>query len=102
MSSWGQGSTRATRRVRGQVLDRDEHVCQLMLKGCTVHATEAHHIQGLQGQRRSEATDPDSMIAVCSPCHNQVTEQQRIKAYEAKQAYRNKRRRLPVKPHPGD
>lgn len=73
-----------------------------MLKGCTVHATEAHHIKGLQGRRRSEATNPDELVAVCGPCHLQVTEQQRKAAYEAKQQYRNKRRRLPVKPHPGD
>lgn len=83
-------------------MDRDNHICQLMLKGCTVNATEAHHINGLQGRRRSEATNPDELVAVCRPCHNQVTEQQRIQAYEAKQKYRNQRRHLPVKPHPGD
>lgn len=102
MSTWGQGGSRATRNTRNHVLERDNHTCRLQLPGCTNHATQAHHTHGLQGQRRLEATNPDDMIAVCQPCHDIITEQQRRTAYTAKQKYRNQRRHLPTRPHPGD
>lgn len=99
---WGEGSTRATRRTRDYVLNRDQHQCQLRYDGCTGKATEAHHIHGLQGRRRRDATDPTEMVAACPACHAPVTEAQRRTAWEAKQRYRNARRRLPTQPHPGD
>ena len=102
MSSWGQGESWANQKARKKVLERDGHCCQLMLDPCIGRASQAHHIHGLQGRRRHDAADPDEMIAVCKPCHDIITEQQRKQAWEAKQRYRNQRRRLPVKPHPGD
>lgn len=101
-SSWGQGSTRASRKVAKAVLERDGYCCQLMLEGCQARATQAHHINGLQGRRRMDALDPEEMIGVCCSCHDVVTERQRRAAFDAKQAYRNQRRHLPAKPHPGD
>ena len=38
------GSSRAWRKVRAHVLDRDGHTCQIGWPGCTVHATHVDHI----------------------------------------------------------
>jgi 5-methylcytosine-specific restriction endonuclease McrA len=101
MSSWGQGDSWANQKARRAVLERDRHTCQLHLIGCTQRGTEAHHLNGLQGRQRSEAANPDEMVAVCRPCHRLVTEQQRMAAWRADQDRRRARRHLPVRPHPG-
>jgi hypothetical protein len=107
MSSYGQGSTRAQRRARAAVLDRDGHACQLRIAGvCTGKATQAHHVHGLQGRPRAAATDPDEQVAVCGPCHRMVTEQQRRAAITAQAAVRAQKRArrgsYPAGSHPGD
>jgi 5-methylcytosine-specific restriction endonuclease McrA len=100
--SWGQGSTRQSRKTRDQVLERDNHQCRLKLICCTGSGTEAHHLHGLQGRARSDATNPDEMVATCRPCHRLITEQQRMAAWRLDHDRRQARKRLPTKPHPGE
>lgn len=58
------GSTRAGRKVRALVLDRDGHQCQLRLDGCQGLATHAHHTLGwIHGD------DPARMVAACEHCN---------------------------------
>ena len=61
---WESGSTRAWRRVRRQVLERDHHRCQLQLPGCTGRATHAHHTKG-----KAMGDDPAHLLAACSSCN---------------------------------
>jgi 5-methylcytosine-specific restriction endonuclease McrA len=104
MSTWGQGSTRASRKARTAVLNRDHHICRLQLACCTFTATEAHHVESITGQgvSRAQATEIEDMVAACSSCHQQVTEQQRKAAWRADQQRRHKRRHLPQTAHPGE
>ncbi|MFV8317131.1 HNH endonuclease [Mycobacterium sp. 23] len=39
---------------------------------------------------------------LCHPCHDVKSAKERRTGYEAKQRYRNQRRHLPQRPHPGD
>lgn len=39
---------------------------------------------------------------LCRPCHEPKSQRERKAGLERKQRHRNQRRRLPVKPHPGD
>ncbi len=99
-ANWGQGSTRAWRKVREHVLERDHHTCQLqLLPECLVDATEVHHNGpgiAATGRRRSEAIDPEECVAACTVCHEVPTAAQR----RAGQAARRGRRRPRV--HPAD
>ncbi len=62
--AWGRGSTRAWRKTRKSVLDRDGHRCQLMLGGCTTIATHAHHLDG-----KAAGDNPDRIVAACEHCN---------------------------------
>jgi len=62
--SWESGSTRAWRRVRRAVLERDRYRCQLQLPGCTTRATHAHHTKG-----KAMGDDPAHLVAACSSCN---------------------------------
>ena len=74
----GQGSTRAWRKTRLVVLQRDGYQCQLHYDVCTSHATEVDHIDGIAvtGIPRPQALNPDRLRAVCHDCHKQRTQQQ--------------------------
>lgn len=104
MSTYGQGSTRNSRRTRQEVLERDHYECQLRYTGCTWAATEVHHIHSIAERqiRRADATDPDDCIAVCAPCHAKTSEKQRLAGQQRVNAIRAARRKLPQKPHPGE
>jgi hypothetical protein len=68
MSGWdGRGSTRAWRRFRERILERDNHQCQLRFDGCLDTATEPHHTQPWTG--RPEDVDPNTVIATCASCN---------------------------------
>lgn len=66
---WEGGSTRAHRRARALVLQRDGMRCQLKVPGvCTVLATCAHHTLG----KSVTGDDPAHMVASCTECNLKV------------------------------
>lgn len=73
-------SSRATGRrdfqkVRRQVFERDGNLCRAQLFGCEQVAVECHHLDLIDdhGEHRSI----DRLIAVCHPCHVQLTAAQK-------------------------
>ena len=63
---WYEGPWRTVRR---QILERDNHVCQIGSAGCTRTATEVDHIQPVSmGGAWFEA---DNLRAACSWCNGQ-------------------------------
>lgn len=63
--SWAGGSTKAWRKLRAQILERDGHRCQVRLPGCTDVATHAHHTMG----RDRTGDDPRYIVASCEHCN---------------------------------
>lgn len=63
--SWARGSTRAWRRTRALVLERDGWECQLRLPGCTYVATHVHHTLG----RERTGDDPQFLVGACEHCN---------------------------------
>ena len=66
--SWSRGSSRSWRKIRAQVLLRDQYRCQLRLAQCTTIATTVHHTVA----REVAGDDPAHLVAACSWC-NQST-----------------------------
>lgn len=62
---WPNGSTRAHRRAREQVLKDAGYHCQLRYDGCLGKATDAHHTVA----REVAGDDPSKMVAACHPCN---------------------------------
>lgn len=104
MSTWGQGSTRGSRKARATALERDHYTCQLRLPGCTIQASIADHITGIteRGLTRAEATEPDDLQAVCPSCHQHKTTQQAGAGRTKSNTRRTARKKRPATPHPGD
>lgn len=73
--AWNTGSTQAWRRTTKQVLERDQHRCQLRHEHCTGTATEVHHLDG-----KANGNNPDRCIATCHRCHATETRKQTIAA----------------------
>jgi 5-methylcytosine-specific restriction protein A len=92
----GEGSTRAWRRTRKIVLERDDYRCQLNYPGCLGEATEVDHAVNIAaiGIQRRDALDPDVCAATCVNCH-------RLKTIRESQAGRHRKRRRP-RQHPAD
>lgn len=64
--SWAGGSTSAWRRVRRQVLVRDDYLCQIKIRGtCTGAAQHVHHVLG----RAITGDDPTYLVAACAACN---------------------------------
>lgn len=63
-AGWSGGSTRAWRKVRQHVLERDRWRCQLKLDGCTTRATHVHHVHG-----KLAGDDPAGLVASCESCN---------------------------------
>ncbi len=103
-NTWGQGSTRGSRRARATALERDNYTCQLRLPGCTGQASIADHIINLaaHGVSRAEAIDPDELHAVCPHCHQHKTKHETAAGRTKSNAKRAARKKLPAKPHPGN
>ena len=102
MSTWGRRGL--SRGVRNRILDRDNHTCQLRYDGCTVVASEVDDIvpvATLGGVSREQLTD-DNRQAACSHCHAIKTERFKLQRIQESAAYRDARRHLPRKPHPGE
>lgn len=66
--AWQGGSTRAWRKIRTHVLQRDGYRCQLKLQGCTIRADEVHHTVA----REVAGDNPDLLVASCSSCNKVV------------------------------
>jgi 5-methylcytosine-specific restriction endonuclease McrA len=66
MAGWnGRGSTTAWRKIRAQVLERDNHICQLRIPGvCTYRATHVHHLHG-----KEHGDHPSGLVASCAACN---------------------------------
>jgi 5-methylcytosine-specific restriction endonuclease McrA len=65
---WEGGSTRAWRKVRAAILERDQHRCQLQVEGiCKTLADCVHHLKGKQF-----GDDPAYLVAACTPCNLHV------------------------------
>lgn len=61
---WEGGSTRAWRATRLTVLIRDNWRCRLGLEGCTIRATDAHHLDG-----KGAGDSVDRIVASCRHCN---------------------------------
>lgn len=61
---WEGGSTRAWRRTRRAVLERDRYRCRLQLPGCTGRANHVHHLAG-----KAQGDDPSKLVAACKSCN---------------------------------
>lgn len=64
--SWGSGSTRAWRRTRALVLNRDRHQCRLQLDGCT---RAAEHVDHVIPRSKGGTDHPSNLRAACAPCN---------------------------------
>lgn len=72
-NGWQTGSTRAWRKLRLLVLNRDGWRCQLQLPAwgpgpnqrCQTTADCAHHTRG----RTTTGDDPRYLVAACTPCN---------------------------------
>lgn len=63
--AWGKGSTWAWRKLRKQILERDQYRCQLRIEGiCKTRADCVHHLDG-----KAMGDDPDRLVASCTPCN---------------------------------
>ncbi len=85
-------------KVRRQVLNRDDGLCQLRHPGCTIDATEVHHLYGVnkhQGRDSEDAMNPDTCISVCTQCHSVETKRQATFG-------RHGQRKRPTPKHPSE
>lgn len=86
--------TRAWRHLRRQVLDRDDHQCQIRHQDtCIGHATQVDHI--ISTAAGGPEMDPTNAQAACAPCNA-------WKATQEGAASRARRRaQPPATTHPG-
>jgi 5-methylcytosine-specific restriction protein A len=59
------------RRIRKQILDRDQYLCQIRGKNCTTTATQVDHITPVH--TGGAWYDPNNLRAACATCNNQRT-----------------------------
>lgn len=102
--TWGQGSN-IPKRIKDQVRRRDK-VCQLQYPGiCTGRIDEFDHPDGLaaHGQQRTTVRSASEVQGVCSPCHTEKTEEQRLAGIAAARTTRGSlsKRYRDHEPHPG-
>jgi hypothetical protein len=73
---WAGGSTRAWRKVRKAVLDRDQWRCQLQIDGiCKTRADCVHHVRGKQ-----HGDDPAYLLSSCQACNLHIGDPERMEA----------------------
>jgi hypothetical protein len=105
MSTWGQRLPPNWRAVRQEALKRDKYICVYQFPGiCTNTATEVNHRVGIASRgltRDITCDDVDMLDSCCRPCHDVITEKQRLGSFQQMQAVRRQRKKLPKAPHPG-
>lgn len=65
---WANGSSRAWRRTRALVLQRDGYRCQLKLDGCTGRGEHVHHTM----PREIVGDDVAHLVAACPSCNYKI------------------------------
>src|SRR4051794_7028749 len=63
---WAGGSTRAWRKLRAEVLERDGHVCQVLL---VCDGAPATHVDHVIPRIRGGQDTPENCRAACAPCN---------------------------------
>lgn len=63
---WAGGSTRAYRNFRSSVLFEAGGLCEIKLAGCTVYATQLHHLDGVTA---GKVCPRDRAQAACESCN---------------------------------
>lgn len=61
-----RGSTRAWRKLRATVIERDQGLCQIQGPGCTVIATHADHVTA---KINGGPDTTDNTAAACEHCN---------------------------------
>jgi 5-methylcytosine-specific restriction enzyme A len=84
-------ATAAWRKVRAQVLKRDQNRCQIREPGCTIQATQVDKIINVAAG--GDPLDPRNLRAACAHCNARKAQREATVA-------RNAWRRQPEK-HPG-
>ena len=77
--------------IRRNVLERDEHHCQIGYPGCEIKATEVDHISDHDDHREV------NLRSACGRCHRRRTREQMA----AQRRERAALRKRPPEPHPG-
>ena len=54
-------------RIRKQILERDNHTCQINAPGCTTHATQVDHITPVS--QGGQWWEPTNLRAACAKCN---------------------------------
>ena len=70
------------RRIRQQILTRDNHTCQIQLAGCTTHATQVDHITPTS--QGGAWWDPTNLRASCQHCNNQRIDRTKQNRWQTK------------------
>ncbi|WP_082966820.1 HNH endonuclease [Mycobacterium sp. 852002-51163_SCH5372311] len=86
-------STRAWKRLRRQVLERDRYQCQTRGPYCTGHATQVDHI--INTAAGGPPLDPNNCQAICQPCNTRKASAEGAAARAQRKAQR------PTPLHPG-
>lgn len=60
-------NNRRWKRVRLEILERDQHQCRIQLPGCRLMATEVDHI--VDWRYGGAKYDPENLRAACKPCN---------------------------------
>jgi 5-methylcytosine-specific restriction enzyme A len=85
-------STSRWRRLRLQVLKRDDYQCRMRLPGCTGEADQVDHV--LNVARGGNPYDEENCRSVCRQCHQVKSSQEA--------AYGRARRKRAPRVHPAD
>ncbi|WP_417315679.1 HNH endonuclease [Cycloclasticus pugetii] len=82
--SWTRGRAgrgrggRPWRRLRDQVLNRDQHLCQPCKRQAKV--SPASQVDHIIPESEGGPTVPSNLEAICTPCHDAKTQREAIRA----------------------
>ena len=92
--AWTNPSRGAPKRLRAQVMRRDNRTCQR----CGNPATDVDH---KRNRAEGGTDDLDNLEAICPSCHDMKTAAERVRGQRRSAAWRARRRKLPEQRHPG-